>query len=135
MIAARSAGESVGNLRADDVQHEQWRYRKSERKLRQLPDWQPQIAADVDRPKCVENVNRERCGEHVRSGFGSPERHKAVEHPFGELQRYDQGNMTGEVAEHEREQHQRTKNPRTHARTSRATATRCAARADCDATT
>ena len=37
MIRACSAEVSVGNLRADDVQHDQWRYQESQGKLRQLP--------------------------------------------------------------------------------------------------
>jgi len=69
------------------------------------------MAADVDRPKRVEKVNRKCRGEQVCSDVGPPEAHKAAEHPLGDRHGYDQNHMAAEVAEHEREQHQRTHDP------------------------
>ena len=73
------------------------------------------MPADVDRPKGIENVSGKGGGQQVSTDFGSPERHKVVERLLGDRHGYDQSNMAGEVAEHEREQDQRTQEPGTRA--------------------
>ena len=119
MIAARGTQEMIGDFCANDVQHDQWRDRKPENDLRKLPDRQPQITADKNRPQRIQNVNRQGRGQQAGSDTGPPEHHQMAENFVGNRQRHDQEDVAHEVAEHEREQHQAANEARARANEAR----------------